>query len=148
MAEVTIEIWRNDVLRAVRMSSAYLGAKRTDAKDTKAYERVSLVESNDELLERFWTESSEGALAAMKEWFEGGSADEPFVADLNVSEAWPMNLKGVVQELLRGYLTNSILSKWLLVTMPSDAEAYAKQAAGQLSDAVALMYHRVKPLRH
>ena len=62
MAEIRIEIWRNDVLTQVKMSSAYLGAKRTDAKDPESFERVSLVDANDEQLHRFWTESCETAL--------------------------------------------------------------------------------------
>ena len=72
---------------------------------------------------------------------------DPFVADLNVSAAWPVNLKGVIQEMLTGYLVNSILSKWLMVTMPSDAEAYAKLANGHLLGAVNLLYRRNKPER-
>lgn len=160
MATITynIEIGKARVLDEVAKTTAYIGSKAVSEQDPGAYVRVAVVDANREQLDRYWMESCSDASVALNHWAssirsqvlthhpEIGS-DRDFKVSLAMPTNWADVYENTVTELLTSYLVNAITAKWLLLTLPTQAEAYAALASGALTQAMQLLLARKRPAR-
>jgi len=154
--EHIITIDKKTVLDEVKKSSAYIGSKLTTDKDPAAYSRVSLIEANDEQLERFWCEACSEAVASLSHWQtsagdhsvgDNAGRSTPFTVTLALPSNWNDALGGNLDEAVAGYLTNQVLARWLMLTDRPDVEGHGALAAASLNQARRLVLERKRPDR-
>ena len=153
---VNIRISKARVLDEVAKTTAYIGKKAASAEDPGTYDRVASIDADREQLDRYWTEACSDASMLLDHWMitvasqvlsHHPELDRDYTATLNMPTNWPSQYQSTLQELLMSYLTNSIVAKWLLVTMPSQVEAYASLASGAALQITQLMLMRKRPAR-
>ncbi|MDY6302435.1 MAG: hypothetical protein SPL96_11160 [Bacteroidales bacterium] len=145
MATFDIKIGKADVLNEVRKTSAYLGVK-SEGEDS--YDRIALVSANDEQLERFWQECCALLNGTLHQWLaENRSDSTAYDVTLRPSESWNNALQPSVKRASRGFLVNSILSKWLMISAPGLVDGYSQVSASELGEVEQTM-HRLKAPRH
>lgn len=150
MIVYNINISKSRVLDEVAKTTAYIGSKAVSADDPGAYERVATTDANREQLERYWMEACSGASLLLDHWLVSVSShvlthhpelDKDYKVSLSMTTNWQSQYLSTLQEALMSYMVNSIVTKWLLVALPSQAETYAaleSGAAGQVSQIVLL----------
>ena len=150
-----IQIGKARVFDEVAKTTAYIGKKATSAQDPDAYERVAVVDANREQLDRYWTEACDGASLTLDHWVVSQTAqtlthhpelDRDYNITLGLTDNWNWAYLTTVREVLSSYLVNSMVAKWLLVVLPSQAEAYGALAAGDEKRLRDLMLVRKRPV--
>lgn len=138
---ITISIAKADVMAEVKKTSEYIGAKSQQGD----YDRVALIDANEEQLERWWKECCATVSGALERWLTSANYTVDCNLMLSPSAAWPDVLQSAVAILLKSYFVNTILAQWLLIVQPDSAATYAKLAEGALTDAVGKMYYKKPP---
>lgn len=141
-----ITINKSDVMNEVAKLTSYVGAKAM-GEDAGAYERVFTADADNEQLETFWQELCDGAGTVLKTWLVSEDRTDGYKVTLSPSLSWPQSLAGSVTGSLRGYFINGIVSRWLMITLPASAEAFARLSATCLAEAERKLWHREKPKR-
>lgn len=155
MATITIDIQINKarVLDEVAKTTAYIGSKSMSEQDPGAYERVANIDADREQLDRYWMESCSDASLLLDHWAtlitsqvltHHPELGNDYKATLAMPTNWPSQYKYTLQEALMSYLVNSIVAKWLLITLPSQAETYATLASGKAAQVQQLMLTRMR----
>lgn len=160
MATITVNIQINKarVMDEVAKTTAYIGKKSTTEEDPGAFNRVATTDANREQLDRYWMEGCSGASLLLDHWMKSVDTqvlthhpelDRDYKATLAMPTNWPSQYQTTLHEALTSYLVNFIVSKWLLIAMPSQAEAYAALAsgAGLQIESILLMRQRPTPRR-
>lgn len=160
MATITkdIQISKARVLDEVAKTTAYIGSKAVSEQDPLAYERISTTDANREQLDRYWMEACSDLSAVLAHWAmtirsqmlshhpEIGT-DKDYQARLQLPTNWDASYSTVIDELAMSFLINSIVAKWLLLTLPSQVEAYATLAGAAGQQIAQLLLARVRPVR-
>lgn len=153
---VNIKISKARVLDEAMKTTAYIGKKAASAEDPGTYERVAAIDANREQLDRYWTEACSDASMLLDHWMitvasqvlsHHPELDRDYTATLNMPTNWPSQYQSTLSELLMSYLVNSIVAKWLLLTLPSQVEAYASLASGAAMQVTQLLLMRKRPAR-
>lgn len=145
MKERSIVIKKNDVYGEVEKLAAYTGAKKGE---TGAYDRISLVDENKEMLDRFWEECRNVTVNCLKETLTGEDERyEELVMTLYLSELFDDALLGNMERSLRDYFINAITAKWFSLTSKDDSETMAARATAAIETVRQLLYHRRRPTR-
>lgn len=145
MATITIHINKSDVLAEVKMTSSYIGFKSQDA---ATYDKVALIGVNDEQLARFWSECRHTANSVLRRWVTADSSTgDAYIVTLSHSAAWNTAMQGTVAGLVKGYMVNAMLAKWLDVVGAQGAGDYSQVAATLLQDADRNMHIYNPPTR-
>lgn len=147
---VVYTINKADVFREVGRLTAYAGAKKQG--DEGTYERVSTTDSDSDMLEQFWDAACSAATSNLMEFAEmidkdpGKSADYEVVMDM--SSLYDTNLNESIEDGLKNFFINLIVSKWFKMTNPDDEAKYAAEALGYMADVEAKIYHRKRAVRN
>ena len=153
---VNIKISKARVLDEAMKTTAYIGKKAASAEDPGTYERVAAIDANREQLDRYWMEACSDASMLLDHWMLIVSSqvlshhpelDRDYTATLNMPTNWPSQYQSTLSELLMSYLVNSIVAKWLLLTLPSQVEAYTSLASGAAMQITQLLLARKRPAR-
>lgn len=161
MIEVTLTISKRYVYDELSKSSAYIGAKKITPEDEGSYSRIAIVDTQREMLERWWSEACVSAAETFKPFIKSVSGSEPereaqrmdiapdadFSVTLWMTSSFDKNLSGAMQASLFSYFVNYILSQWCKLVLPGEADGYASIAVGNLSDIVSKMYYKRPPTR-
>ena len=151
---VNIQISKQRVLDEVMKTTAYIGKKAASAEDPGTYERVANIDADREQLDRFWMESCSGASMLLDHWMTSVDSqvlthhpelDKDYKATLAMPTNWPSQYQYTLHEALISYMVNYIVSKWLLIVLPSQVEAYATLASGCATQVEQLMLMRKRP---
>lgn len=158
MATITINIQvsKARVMDEVAKTTAYIGKKAASAEDPGTFERVATIDANREQLDRYWMEACSGASLLLDHWMTSVASqvlthhpelDKDYIATLSMPTNWPIQYQPTLHEALMSYLVNYIVSKWLLITLPSQAEAYASLASGSAGQVEQILLTRKRPLK-
>ena len=156
--EHDIQVSKARVLDEVHKKTEYIGQKATSEQDPGAYERIAATLANREQLDIFWMEACTSANVLLDHWMTSATSQElthhPEIGtahDYNVELSLPGNWANAylpaVKEALMSYLVNSIVTKWLLMTQPTQAAAYAALADGTGKQLQQMMLMRKRPTR-
>lgn len=154
MKEIVLKVNKANVYEEVAELSAYVGAKKTG--DEGAFTRISVTDSDRQLLERFWAESSSVATDRLKRFVVASSEDgvshgvelgENYEVTLMLSNLFDEAVKQSIEGSLFSFFVDNIVAKWYMVTNREDAEAYAVEANNALEDAVRKVFHKKRPMR-
>lgn len=156
MATITINIQvsKARVMDEVLKTTAYIGSKAVSEQDPGAYERVTAITANREQLDRYWMEACTAASLLLDHWMVSVASqvlthhpelDNDYRATLAMPTNWPSQYASTLHEALISYMVNHIVSKWLLIVLPAQAEAYASLASGAAAQVEQLMLVRKRP---
>ena len=153
---VNIQVSKARVFDEVQKTTEYIASKAVTAEDPGAYERIAAIDANREQLDRYWMEACGDVAMLLDHWTASITsqvlthhpeldASHDFKATLAMPTNWPNQYASTVREKVMSYLVNSIVTKWLLLTAPSQAEAYAALATGASQQISLLMLARTRP---
>lgn len=146
MTSVTLTISKVDVRKEVQKTAEYVGQKMTD--ETDAYDRIRTTDADDDLTDRYWSECTADATETFKPFLSSVTNNTTtYEVTLSLSPRFDTNLQPGMQDSLRSYIVNGILSKWFIVTNKKEAETYAAAAESSMKDIVAKMFYKKKPTR-
>lgn len=153
---VNIQVSKQRVMDEVAKTTAYIGSKSVSDQDPGAYDRIATTDANREQLDRYWMEACSGASLLLDHWMVSVTSQvlthhpelgNDYRAVLSMPTNWPSQYQTTLHEALTSYMVNYIVSKWLLVTMPTQAEAYAALASGSAGQVEQIMLLRKRPLK-
>lgn len=153
---VNIQVSKARVFDEVQKTTEYIASKAVTAEDSGAYERIAAIDANREQLDRYWMEACGDVAMMLDHWTVSITsqvlshhpeldAAHDFKVTLAMPTNWPNQYVNAVREKVMSYLVNSIVTKWLLMVMPSQAEAYAALATGASQQISQLMLLRQRP---
>lgn len=153
---VNIQVSKARVFDEVQKTTEYIGHKSVSEQDPGAYERIAAIDSNREQLDRYWMEACGDVAMLLDHWTVSITsqvlthhpeldAAHDFKATLAMPTNWPNQYANTVREKVMSYIVNSIVTKWLLLVAPSQAEAYAALATGASQQITQLMLMRQRP---
>jgi hypothetical protein len=155
---LNIQVSKARVFDEVQKTTEYIGSKAVSAEDRGAYERIAAIAANREQLDRYWMEACGDAAMLLDHWMVSITSQvlthhpeldvsHDFKAVLGMPTNWPNQYANTVREKVMSYLVNSIVTKWLLLVAPSQAEAYAALATGASQQISQLMLIRQRPTK-
>jgi len=152
MIDYTIKIEKALVLNEVKKTSAYIGKKLTTAEDPGAFERVSLVDANEEQLDRYWTEACSAATLALSHWqllskAQPLHAGDDYNVTLRLPDNWNATLGSSLQGAVASYLENMVLTQWLMIVDRGDVEAHTALATRAMAEVNRIILERVRPAK-
>lgn len=158
MKQVNINISKARVMDEVAKSTAYQGAKAVNAEDIAAYDRIAVTDADRELLDRYWMEACHETTTAMQDWLQFGitpraplghhmDLGNDYKVSLCMTDNWPGALKDSVETHLTGYIINTMIAKWCMMTAKGDVEAYAALGATALEQARKALLTRQRPAK-
>lgn len=153
---VNIQVSKARVFDEVLKTTEYIGHKAVSDQDRGAYERIAAIDANREQLDRYWMEACGDVAMLLDHWTVSITsqvlshhpemdAAHDFRVTLAMPTNWPNQYVNTVREKVMSYLANSIVTKWLLLAMPTQAEAYAALATGASQQISQLMLIRQRP---
>jgi hypothetical protein len=153
---VNIQVSKARAFDEVQKTTEYIASKAVSAEDLGAYERIAAIDSNREQLDRYWMEACGDVAMLLDHWTVSITsqvlthhpeldASHDFKVVLAMPTNWPNQYTNTVREKVMSYLVNSIVTKWLLLVAPSQAEAYAALATGASQQITQLMLMRQRP---
>ncbi len=152
MQNISVNIQKDEIFRAVERQAAYVGAK-VPGDDGSAFDRISIIAEDETLLEQFWIQAVSFVQLKAAKWLilyghdtqtdsnNGNSLSVTF----RVPDNFPSHLPEGIKDALKSCLTNFILSLWFADTNKEDASAYMNQAISQAEQIHISMYERVRP---
>lgn len=146
--ETTLTIKKAEVLDEIAKTTAYIGAKQTDA-DGTAYDRISTTDEDAEMLARYWEECKATATGSLRSVVkeESESADGVFTLKLELSAAWNERLHDTMEKSLFSFFVMGMASKWQMLTDRQEVADYATLAAASLEDVKQKAFYKKRPTR-
>ncbi len=167
MEGVTIVISVSGIKTLLRLETEYLGAKRLKS-DPESYRRIALISEDGVLMEEYIRTALPEITAALKEYggdfaiTQGSLNDETdrlmlggIALQLRIfknqkdsdQSSGGFLYNDEVKSCIEGYLVNSILGQWLLLTAPEESERYQSRATGYLENTVRILNARRRPFK-
>lgn len=157
MATITynIQVSKQRVMDEVAKTTAYIGSKSMSAEDPGAYLRIASIDADREQLDRYWMEACSGASLLLDHWMVSVTTqvlthhpelDNDYKAVIAMPTNWPSQYLTTLNESLISYMVNYIVSKWLLIVLPAQAEGYAALASGEAGQVSQLLLVRKRPI--
>lgn len=156
MIEVQLTIDKAQVYQEVAKTAEYVATKMGD---NLAYERISIVDENEEMLERILNTAYAVCVEMLypytKEEIPKGQVDlddilhapEEYVINLCLPDSFSLSTVNLLNKLIHEYLIYSVLSHWMSIANPSSVENWeVKRQAVKRKIQTCLMSRRV-PIR-
>lgn len=145
MKNVILTIGKEAVYEEVARTTAYTGAKM---EDESAYERMSTVDEDKEMLERFWQECKNIVCNNLKKMLLSETeADGAYSISLGLSSSFDEALTESMERSLFSFFVAGIAAKWFVFTNRKDAEVYAGEATSHLEDIMRKAFFKKRPVR-
>ena len=146
MKNLIIIITKSTVLDDVSLNSAYAGAKSNDGK--ASFDKVAVIEQDEAMLSRFWTEMCGKITDKLKEFVAVSSlTSDKFSLTLELSGAYDESMSQSVVEDLKAALATGVTARWFRYTLSDRAEEWDAQSTRLLDSALSKLCHRSKPVR-
>lgn len=143
---ITLTINQNDVLKEVAQTAEYTGDKMTE--DSGAYERIRIVDDNQDELKLFWDECRAEVTKAFARLLGSETmSGTTYSLVLNVSAAFDSALTQSMQLGLKSYFVQSIVARWYVYANKKEAADYSARAAALLDEVREKAYFKKKPKR-
>lgn len=147
MKNLVFSIRRSDVFNEVALNSAYRLLHGREAADSVS-EFGCLRESDQRMANWLFDDAVASLLTSLRPFAHGVvNSLSLFSVTLALQDDWPSDLLHPLQAHIKAFLVNTILAKWLDLAGKPDCAATAQVAARELSDLLALIYHRQPPTR-
>lgn len=147
----TYNINRQAVLDEIKKTTAYTDAMHAALPEIP---RVSIVDEDGEMLERYWRDACIQLTTACKKYLSSVQVptadglpdpEDTFSLTLNTPPSWDAQLSGAVSSHAFSYVVNSMLAQWYAQVGYKDAETQANIAEGILSNLKNILAVRKPP---
>lgn len=146
MNQLIINIPKDGIFTEVSLASSYAGAKAGD--DENAFARVSTVEEDSELLERFWYDTCGEVADRLKSFtVDSEFTGLGFSITLELSAAYDTAMTPSVEREIFSSIATGVTSRWFRFTKPEISEEWSQRSSELLSRVFAKLCHRKAPRR-
>ena len=148
MADITIQIDKQEVYEEVSKVTAYIGGKNVDAKGKTLYDQVFVTDADKEMIDSFFSSATSNVATALEHTLKDMETND---IGFNITLRMPGNFRTTMEkpltESIIEYIENSIVAAWCDITK-KDEESYATNASALLQQINAMQYLRQRPKRN
>lgn len=148
MADITIQIDKQEVYEEVSKVTAYIGGKNVDAKGKTLYDQVFVTDADKEMIDSFFSSATSNVATALEHTLKDMETND---IGFNLTLRMPGNFRTTMEkpltESIIEYIENSIVAAWCDITK-KDEESYATNASALLQQINAMQYLRQRPKRN
>ena len=148
MADITIQIDKQEVYEEVSKVTAYIGGKNVDAKGKTLYDQVFVTDADKEMIDSFFSSATSNVATALEHTMKDMETNDiGFILTLRMpGNFWTTMEKSLTESIIE-YIENSIVAAWCDITK-KDEESYATNASALLQQINAMQYLRQRPKRN
>lgn len=141
----TLTVDKGKVYEEVAKTTHYTGKKTEEG---QSFERISTTKHDDEMLERFWSESKDMVCNSLKKQLSYETeADGCYDITLELSGSFDEALSDSMERSLFSFFVMNITAKWYTLANKEEAAGYAEEAATYMDDVKRKAYYKKKPVR-
>ena len=148
MADITIQIDKQEVYEEVSKVTAYIGGKNVDANGKTLYDQVFITDADKEMIDSFFSSATSNVATALEHTLKDMETND---IGFNLTLRMPGNFRTTMEkpltESIIEYIENSIVAAWCDITK-KDEESYATNASALLQQINAMQYLRQRPKRN
>ena len=148
MADITIQIDKQEVYEEVSKVTAYIGGKNVDANGKSLYDQVFVTDADKEMIDSFFSSATSNVATALEHTLKDMETND---IGFNLTLRMPGNFRTTMEkpltESIIEYIENSIVAAWCDITK-KDEESYATNASALLQQINAMQYLRQRPKRN
>lgn len=148
MADITIQIDKQEVYEEVSKVTAYIGGKNVDANGKTLYDQVFVTDADKEMIDSFFSSATSNVATALEHTLKDMVTND---ISVNLTLRMPGNFRITMEkpltESIIEYIENSIVAAWCDITK-KDEESYATKASAMLQQINAMQYLRQRPKRN
>ena len=148
MADITIQIDKQEIYEEVSKVTAYIGGKNVDAKGKTLYDQVFVTDADKEMIDSFFSSATSNVATALEHTLKDMVTND---VSFNLTLRMPGNFRTTMErpltESIIEYIENSIVAEWCDITK-KDEESYATKASALLQQINAMQYLRQRPKRN
>ena len=148
MADITIQIDKQEVYEEVSKVTAYIGGKNVDAKGKTLYDQVFVTDADKEMIDSFFSSATSNVATALEHTMKDMETNDiGFILTLRMPGNFRITMEKPLTESIIEYIENSIVAAWCDITK-KDEESYAANASALLQQINAMQYLRQRPKRN
>ena len=148
MADITIQIDKQEVYEEVSKVTAYIGGKNVDANGKTLYDQVFVTDADKEMIDSFFSSATSNVATALEHTLKDMvTNDVSFNLTLRMPGNFRITMEKPLTESIIEYIENSIVAEWCDITK-KDEESYATNASALLQQINAMQYLRQRPKRN
>lgn len=148
MADITIQIDKQEVYEEVSKVTAYIGGKNVDANGKTLYDQVFVTDADKEMIDSFFSSATSNVATALEQTLKDMvTNDIGFILTLRMPGNFRKTMEKPLTESIIEYIENSIVAAWCDITK-KDEESYATNASALLQQINAMQYLRQRPKRN
>lgn len=148
MADITIQIDKQEVYEEVSKVTAYIGGKNVDANGKTLYDQVFVTDADKEMIDSFFSSATNNVATALEHTLKDMETNDiGFILTLRMPGNFRKTMEKPLTESIIEYIENSILAAWCDITK-KDEESYATNASALLQQINAMQYLRQRPKRN
>ena len=148
MADITIQIDKQEVYEEVSKVTAYIGGKNVDANGKTLYDQVFVTDADKEMIDSFFSSATNNVATALEHTLKDMETNDiGFILTLRMPGNFRKTMEKPLTESIIEYIENSIVAEWCDITK-KDEESYATNASALLQQINAMQYLRQRPKRN
>lgn len=148
MADITIQIDKQEVYEEVSKVTAYIGGKNVDANGKTLYDQVFVTDADKEMIDSFFSSATSNVATALEHTLKDMETNDiGFILTLRMPSNFRTTMEKTLTESIIEYIENSIVAAWCDITK-KDEESYATNASALLQQINAMQYLRQRPKRN
>lgn len=148
MADITIQIDKQEVYEEVSKITAYIGGKNVDANGKTLYDQVFVTDADKEMIDSFFSSATSNVATALEHTLKDMETNKiGFILTLRMPGNFRITMEKPLTESIIEYIENSIVAAWCDITK-KDEESYATNASALLQQINAMQYLRQRPKRN
>ena len=148
MADITIQIDKQEVYEEVSKVTAYIGGKNVDTNGKTLYDQVFVTDADKEMIDSFFSSAISNVATALEHTLKDMETNDiGFILTLRMPSNFRKTMEKPLTESIIEYIENSIVAAWCDITK-KDEESYATNASALLQQINAMQYLRQRPKRN
>ena len=148
MADITIQIDKQEVYEEVSKVTAYIGGKNVDTNGKTLYDQVFVTDADKEMIDSFFSSATSNVATALEHTLRDMETNDiGFILTLRMPSNFRTTMEKPLTESIIEYIENSIVAAWCSITK-KDEESYATEASALLQQINAMQYLRQRPKRN
>ena len=148
MADITIQIDKQEVYEEVSKVTAYIGGKNVDTNGKTLYDQVFVTDADKEMIDSFFLSATSNVATALEHTLKDMETNNiGFILTLRMPGNFRKTMEKPLTESIIEYIENSIVAAWCDITK-KDEESYATNASALLQQINAMQYLRQRPKRN
>ena len=148
MADITIQIDKQEVYEEVSKVTAYIGGKNVDTNGKTLYDQVFVTDADKEMIDSFFSSATSNVATALEHTLKDMETNDiGFILTLRMPGNFRITMEKPLTESIIEYIENSIVAAWCDITK-KDEESYATNASALLQQINAMQYLRQRPKRN